>query len=335
MEMQSTSLYPLVATPGLIASTPKDAVLRDGGATLYRFRGSRSVKAAPVLLVPSMINRWYVLDLRSKASVAEALAGAGLDVFLLDWGVPRPEDRDFSWADAVARLERMVKRVLRETKASQLTLLGYCMGATLASVHASLHPQHYAGFVNLLGPVDFVYAGLLGRLTDEHWFDAGLVADAGNVTAEQMQAGFTLLRPTAQIAKWVNFVDKLFDPAFRESFEALETWASDNIPFPAEAYRTYMTDLYQKNLLVQGKHYVAGRRVDLSSITCPVLTVTAERDAICPPKAALALNESVGSKAKASVVSVPGGHVGAVVGSKAADKLYPQLIAFMKERTWS
>ena len=47
--------------------TQKITVLTDGPASLYRFTRLDDVapaKAPPVLLVPSMINRWYVLDLR-------------------------------------------------------------------------------------------------------------------------------------------------------------------------------------------------------------------------------------------------------------------------------
>ena len=115
------------------------------------------------------------------------------------------------------------------------------------------------------------------------------------------------------------------------SFDALEQWAGDNIPFPAAAYATYIEELYQKNLLVLGKHHVGGRRVDLADIRCPVLTMAAERDTICPLPAARALNEACGSADKELVV-VPGGHVGAVVGSRAPKVLYPAMRDWLTSR---
>ncbi len=120
-------------------------------------------------------------------------------------------------------------------------------------------------------------------------------------------------------------------PAAIESFQALEAWAGDNVPFPGAAYATYIGDLYQQNLLVQGRHHVRGRRVDLGDIRCPVLTVVADRDAICPPAAATALNDRSGATDR-EVISVPGGHVGAVVGGKAAKVLYPALAAWLEKR---
>jgi polyhydroxyalkanoate synthase len=126
-------------------------------------------------------------------------------------------------------------------------------------------------------------------------------------------------------------VDRADDPEAREAFAALEAWAGDNIPFPAAAYETYIRDLYQANALVAGTHVARGRRVDLRAIACPVLSIAADSDAICPPDAACALNARCGST-DAHVLRVPGGHVGAVVGSRAARELYPAIARWLRER---
>ena len=317
-----------------LAPTPRDTLHRDGTASLYRFRRAAAPSGGgglPLLLVPSMINRWYVLDLREGASVAGALTRAGIDTFCLDWGVPEDEDRYLTWDDVQLRLGRAVRAVRRATGAPRVGLLGYCMGGTLAGIYAACHPDHVAALVNLAGPFDFSKAGFLGEMVDARYFDAEAVAAAGNVSPAQMQAGFTALRPTTQLAKGVGLLDRGLDPAARASFEALETWASDNVPFPGAAYATYIAELYQQNLLVQGKHHVCGRRVDLGDIRCPVLTVVADRDTICPPAAATALNEGSGS-ADREVLTVAGGHVGAVVGGKAPRVLYPALVSWLATR---
>jgi polyhydroxyalkanoate synthase len=150
------------------------------------------------------------------------------------------------------------------------------------------------------------------------------------MSALQMQAGFVALRPTAPLSKWVGFLDRLGDEERTEALLSLETWASDNIAFPASAYVRYIKELYQENRLVRGAHAVRGRSVDLGRITCPLMTVTTSRDVICPPPAALALNELAGSADKRHV-TIAGGHVGGVVGDKARKQLYPALAAFFRE----
>lgn len=319
-----------------MGSTPRDTVLRDGTASLYRFRrpgaaaGSGEAVAAgtPVLLVPSLINRWYVLDLRPGASLVAALVEGGVDTWCLDWGVPEDEDRYLTWEDVLARLGRAVRAVRRATGAERVSLLGYCMGGTLAGIYTALHGEEIAGLVNLAGPFDFAAAGILGTFVDPRWFDAGAIVAAGNVSPAQMQSGFSALRPTLALAKWVGSIDRAADPVAREAFRSVEDWAADNVPFPGAAYQTYIAELYQQNGLMNGTHRVAGRRVELGEIRCPVLTVVAERDNICPPAAATALNDRCGATDR-KVLSVPGGHVGAVVGGRASAVLYPAITSWL------
>lgn len=319
-----------------LAPTPRDVIARDGSSMLYRFRGTSDGAGAPrdrpaVLLVPSVINRWYVLDLRAGASVVEALVAAGLDVFALDWSEPGDEDRYLEWDDLVERVQRARRRVHRASGADTIGLLGYCMGGTLAAIATALEPRGVGAFVNLAGPIDFAEAGMLGHWVKPRWFDPEAMASAGNITPFQMQSGFLSLRPTAPLTKWWGALDRLGDAGKQEAFEALEAWANDNIAFPAAAYVRYIRELYQENRLVRGEHAVRGRRVDLGAIECPVMTVVATRDTICPRRAAEALGPSTGSK-DARVLAVSGGHVGAVVGGRAKAELYPALAQFFGQR---
>ena len=339
-----------------IAQSPRDELPLEGGARLLHFRprpkasppqasppqaqASQPQAAQPqaqaqppaILLVPSLINRWYVLDLRPGASLVEALVSAGFDVWLLDWGIPEDEDRYLDWDAVLRRLGRAVRRVRRETGRPELALFGYCMGGTLTTIHAAQHPEDLTALVTLAAPIDFSQGGMLRRMVDPSWFDAEAIADAGNVAPSQMQAGFTALRPTLDAAKLVSMPDLVTDQKARDAFLALEEWASDNIPFPGEAYRRYIGELYQGNELVAGTHRANGAPVSLAAIKCPVLAITATRDAICPSPAAAALTRLVGSS-DASVLEVPGGHVGAVVGSRAAKEMYPRLVQWLTPRT--
>ena len=312
-----------------LAQTPRDEYALEGGARLYRFASERRI-ARPILLVPSLINRWYVLDLRPGASLVEALCGAGFDVWLLDWGVPEAEDRYLDWDAVLRRLGRAARRVQRET-AGKIGILGYCMGGTLTSIFAAQHADMLAALITLAAPIDFSKGGMLRRMVEPSWFDADAIADAGNIAPSQMQSGFVALRPTLDLQKLISLPELAHDPKARDAFLALDEWASDNIAFPAEAYRRYIREMYQGNQLVAGTHRANGNAVRLGAIKCPTLVITASRDTICPPAAATALLSHVGATDTA-VVEVPGGHVGAVVGSRAAKEMYPALINWLAPR---
>lgn len=316
-----------------IAPTGRDTIFEAGTAEVYRFRhpdGGRD-DAPPVVLVPSLINRWYVLDLRPGASLVESLVDNGFDVYCIDWGIPNDEDRYLSWDDILDRMRHCVNAVKRRADADEVGMLGYCMGGTLTAIHCALHPDDIAAYVSLTAPVDFSEGGLLATLVDEKWFDADDITAAGNLQPSQMQTGFVTLRPTGQISKWVTLADRADNPEFVESFKILETWVNDNIPFPADAYRTYISELYQDNDLYEGRHYVNGHRVDLGNFDSPLLTIAADHDNICPPEAARPINDLAGSE-DTEFFTVPGGHVGAVVGSKGPRELYPKISEWFGEK---
>lgn len=315
-----------------VAPTGKDTIYEEGHGSLYRFHASgveRDPRASsdhvPVLIVPSLVNRWYVMDLREGQSLVEELTrDTPWTTYLWDWGVAEDEDRWVSWDDLLATLDRAVRQVLRDSGAEKVVLAGYCMGATLAAIHAALSPSKVHAFVNLLGPIDYAYGGRLGAMVDARWFDPFAVTAPGNVSGAQVQAGFLAISPTSTMRKWFALASQMWDPKAVEAFIALETWANDNVPFPAGAYATYVKELYQENRLVAGAHWARGRRVDLSRITCPLLTIVAQRDEICPARAAFGLADVASSTVK-DVVSVPGGHVGAMVGRAAKTELYPKV----------
>ena len=54
----------------------------------------------------------------------------GFDVFLLDWGCPGMEDKELGLDGYIEEyLPRVVRAVLRTSKAKELFMLGYCVGA--------------------------------------------------------------------------------------------------------------------------------------------------------------------------------------------------------------
>ena len=82
-----------------VGLTPADVVHRENKWRLLRYRPRKLKYETPVLLVPSLINRHYVLDLMPGKSFAEYLVGRGHDVYIIDWGTPGPEDRHLTFDD--------------------------------------------------------------------------------------------------------------------------------------------------------------------------------------------------------------------------------------------
>jgi polyhydroxyalkanoate synthase len=148
----------LLTTPDAsIGSTPKDAVWTHRKTTLYRYRSNGRRHAVPVLLVFALINRPEIFDLRPGHSFVEHLLGEGFDVYLLDWGVPGAEDADTGLDYYVCdALPWGMREVLRSSGASEVTLLGWCIGGTLCAMHAALEASRSPArnLVLLTTPID-------------------------------------------------------------------------------------------------------------------------------------------------------------------------------------
>jgi polyhydroxyalkanoate synthase len=318
-----------------VGSTLADVVHRENKWRLLRYRPREGgpTHATPVLLVPSLINRHYVLDLLPGKSLAEWLVAQGHDVFAIDWGTPEDEDRFLSFDDIADRyLGRALRVAASFSPRGKAHVLGYCLGGTLAVIHAAARPERVASLAVLAAPVRFDDDGLLSAWTRTKSFDLEtLVAATGNVPWQLMQSAFHLLRPTMNLSKAVHVLDRAWDDESLDGFLALETWGNDNVAFPGECYRRYVEELYRGDALMRGTFTLSGRPARLEEIRCPVLAVTFEHDHIVPWRGAAALLDAVASTDKERV-HLTGGHVGAVVSKAAKTRLWPVLSAFWKAR---
>ena len=212
--------------------TPADVVHRENKWRLLRYRPAAGEPGprhdTPVLLVPSLINRHYVLDLMPGKSFVEHLVADGHEVYCIDWGTPQAEDRLLGLDTVV---DTYLGRAIRKAGAGgggggsrPVHLMGYCLGGTLAAIHAAMNPVRVASLMAVAAPIGFEDQGLLSAWSRTGGLDAASIVDGlGNLPWPVMQGAFQMLRPTLGLAKAVRWLDKWRDVRFRESFLALET----------------------------------------------------------------------------------------------------------------
>ncbi|MCK9907049.1 hypothetical protein MXD63_44535, partial [Frankia sp. Cpl3] len=88
-------------------------------------------------------------------------------------------------------------------------------------------------------------------------------------------------------------------------------------------------DFYQQNKLIKGEIVLRGRRVDLTTITCPVVILTAAMDHIAPCSQTRALLDLISSTDKQEN-NYKVGHVSLVFGGTARKQVYPETSAWLK-----
>lgn len=320
-----------------VGCTPSRQVYREDKLRLLRYETADEQKfATPLLVVFALVNRPYILDLRPGKSVVNHFLKAGFTTYNIDWGVPEAGDRFLSLEDYVCRyMDHVIDHIREETGSEKVNILGYCMGGSLTSMYTALNPNKVNTFTALAAPFDWsVKDSLLQVWTDDRYFNVDRMLEVyGNAPPQWLQTSFLMLKPVQNLMeKYVGFYENMHDEKFLEDFFAMETWLNDNIPVAGETFRQFVKYCFQQNQLIQGKLHIAGKRVDLKRITCPVLNLIAKNDHLVPPSQSMPLNSAVGSK-DAEMITLPAGHIGMAVGSKAHRELWPQVCEWIGKRS--
>jgi polyhydroxyalkanoate synthase len=317
--------------------TPSEVVYREGRLKLLHYLTDAPARyPTPLLFVFALVNRPYILDLKTGRSVVSHFVQAGFDTYLIDWGAPSQADQSRTLDDCVnGSLANVVDFLRNRCSAPQVSLLGYCMGGTLSAMFTALHPEKVKNLMLLAAGIDFATReGLLNVWSDAKYFDVDQFVDAfGNCPGEFLQSSFLLLKPVQNLLeKPLNFFENLDNDEFVEDFLTMETWLNDNIAVPGEIFREFVKYLYQQNLLVQGRMPVGVSTVDLGRIRCPVMNIMARNDDLVPCAQSAPFNDLVGSTDRSSIV-FPAGHIGLAIGSKAQREVWPQVVKWLAARS--
>ena len=306
--IEQTPLPAFAATPSRIAHVTSDYQLRAFDAGDPRSTGGA---AEPILIVSSLINRSYILDLQPDHSFLAMLRELGRPIYVLEWFTAKPAD-DRSFGDFCAGpIRSAVEHICAAHGTTALALMGYSMGGTLAACFAARYPERVARLATVCAPVRFDNAGAFTRWLSADLVDVNLVTAAWDrVPSQLVHMPFWYLHPTVKLRKLVSLAKSFERPGYLEHFLASETWNHDNVDLPRGLFRSWIGELYQRNALVGGELVVGGRTIDLSEIRCPALVISGASDTITPPAAAEALPG-------ATILRLDAGHVGVLTSRRA------------------
>jgi polyhydroxyalkanoate synthase subunit PhaC len=303
--------------------------LLDYGAT---HRAARRRGARAVLVVPSLINRWEVLDLTAAKSLLRAMAAEGLRPYLVDWGTPDAEERHFDLTAYVRRLERAAGFVGRRARRAP-AVMGYCMGGTLAVALAARRPRRVAGLALLAAPWDF-HADKTGHafLLSAGPMLARLADTAGELPVDILQTLFWSLDPWLSVKKFDRFFGMDQTGEHAREFVLLEDWLNDGAPLAGPVASECLLGWYGDNLPGSGKWVVGGKRIVPSKIKRPALVMIPSGDRIVPPLSAAALVDPKRGLKNATRLDLPLGHIGMMVSGRARELCWTPLIDWLKAR---
>lgn len=308
---------------------PDGAILWRAGSTALRDFGPADGR--PVLFVPSLVNRWTVLDLDSGASLLEAAQARGLRPLVIDWDRPGPAEAGFDLsAYLIERLIPALTAACEATGRGKLPVVGYCMGGTMAVALAALCPGAVAGLALLAAPWDFhadpvqarqgqALATTLRPLLD------GLPKD-GILPLDALQMLFTAADPLLVATKFDRFARLAPDDPRRRAFILLEDWLNDGVPLTAPVARETLIGWYGENRPAAGQWRIGDVAIDPGALDLPSLHLIPQADRIVPPASALALAAAMPT---GRIVRPPLGHIGMVTSRTAPRRAWRPLLSWL------
>jgi polyhydroxyalkanoate synthase len=324
-----------------VGLTPKEEVWRLNKVRLYRYVPTRPPEERhpiPLLLVYALINKPFIFDLVPGRSFIEYMLDHGFDMYLLDWGAPGPEDRGITFDDYVTEyLTRAVRKVVRTSGVAEISILGYCLGATLAAVYAGLYPTApIRNLILLTAPIDFSSSpeGSMAMWLEEERLDVDRIVGAfGNVPGELIRLWAKLLKPVENfVGAYVNVWKSLDDEQAVRGWQAINRWVEDVIPFAGAAFRQFVLQYVRGNELIKGQHEVDGQPVDLANIRAALLNIVAQFDHLVAPSQAASIMDLVSSEDKELRI-IPSTHVGIMASGGARYKLWPEIAEWLAPRS--
>ena len=327
-----------------IATTPKREVWRRDKTVLYHYTATaKKTISTPVLVVYGLVGRYTMADLQEDRSLVRNLLRLGVDLYVVDWGNPSRADRWLTIDDYVDDyLAGAVAEISRRHGIDRVSLLGICEGGVFTTCYAALHPDTVKNMVLTITPIDFHgdkeqerlghgFINLWTRSLTPEDIDR-LIEAHGTLPGEFMGSVFSMMTPMRTMMKYnLDMLEVMDDKKKFLNFLRMEKWIADRPHHPGEAAKQWLKDLYQDNKLVRSEFVLGGRKVELKSITAPVLNVFAKDDHIIPPATSQALRGKIGT-GDYTELALPGGHVGVFVGGKSQGLLGSGIAQWLAER---
>jgi polyhydroxyalkanoate synthase subunit PhaC len=333
LEKARSTLY--TASNVEVGETPNEVLVETRAYRLLHYRQMVSKTAkTPILVVYALINRSYVLDLQPDKSWIRSLLSQGFDVYLIDWKAPTLADKYVSFDDYVnCYIDDCVEALLKKTKVDKLTLHGYCMGGTMSTMYTVLHQEKVRNLAVIAPVIDTERDSTVIANVAKNMDVGKMVHVTGNLQSEQMYALYSALKPFKQgVNKYFNFVQNIDNKPFVDNFLRLEKWLYDTPPIAGETFRQWVSDIYQKNLLVKNELKLRDKLIDLSMIKVPLLNIVADEDHLVSPQCSAPLNDVVSSVDK-RLMRFQTGHVGLIASLYSQNNVLPKIGQWLKARS--
>jgi polyhydroxyalkanoate synthase len=314
-----------------LAVTPGSVVLRTPVFELIQYApATTEVRERPLLVVPPVINKYYIVDLAPGRSLAEYLVSTGQQVFMISWRNPDVRHRDWdldTYGEAIMAALAAARDI---SGADSALILALCSGGILAAMvaaHLAATGQdgQLAGLALAVTVLDQARAGLPAALLDQRTARAAIAASAarGYLDGAALAEIFAWLKPGDLI--WTYWVNNYLLGRPPPAFDILY-WNADTTRMPAGVHREFIELALGNSLTVPGRATMLGSPVDLAAVSTDGYLVAGAADHLCPWQSCYRSTQLLGGDCR--FVLARSGHIASMVSpvgnAKAVYRTAPQ-----------
>lgn len=276
-----------------------------------------------ILVIPSLINKSYVLDLKTDQSLLKYLTRQGVRPFLLDWGEPGLAENEFGLDEYFLTIVKPAYDFLKSQ--GKVSVIGYCMGGLFATALAQSQPS-IQKLILLATPWDFSQhpkplSGYFETILTH------LDQSSSDLPPEVLQLLFYGLQPGKILEKYMNFRPLKQSTPTDETFVALEDWVNDGVALTNRVARQCFSDWFDNNLPAQDLWKIGSMMINPSAIAQPTYIVNGKFDKIVP----MASSKKLADKIKKSEFHiVPFGHTGPMASPRAEKDVWEPMLKWLK-----
>lgn len=144
---------------GNLAATPGEVVLRTEMFELIQYAAqTERVHARPIVVVPSIVNKYYVLDLAPGRSLIEYFVKQSMTVFVVAWRNPQPRHDRWGMAEYQDAIEAAIDAACAIRKSKDVNLWAVCgagpVAVSLAGWFAAAKKKKIHSMMLFVSPLD-------------------------------------------------------------------------------------------------------------------------------------------------------------------------------------
>jgi polyhydroxyalkanoate synthase subunit PhaC len=299
----------LAVTPGAVVYTTEQF-------ELIRYQPvTESVYDYPLVIVPPMINKFYITDLAPGRSMVEFLVSQGHQVFVMSWRNPDAGHRDWgldTYGGAIVAALDAARAITGAAKASVCALCSGGIAAAMVAAHLSVTDRlgELASLCLGVTVLDQEQAGFAGAAIDEKTAAAAIATSAarGYLDGRTLAEVFAWLRPDDLI--WNYWVNNYLQGRPPPAFDILY-WNADTTRLPAALHRDFIRLGLANALTVPDQATMLGSPVDLSKVDVDAYVIAGVTDHLCPWQSCYRTTQLLGGQVK--FVLSTSGHIAALV----------------------